>query len=166
MKRMRIGFTPHQLRPAVRHAHRVFVSSPTGGEVDSRRSLTSTEGRARRTLPLPLWERIASPHEAEPNAWARLVRGASPPRPIPRMNGLFPRKSPHPASAHWQTRLPFAIRYRKRPRPEPDMTDVQKNGLTYSDAGVDIDAGNLMVEKIKPLVRSTRRPGADTEIGG
>ena len=46
------------------------------------------------------------------------------------------------------------------------MTDAPENGLTYSDAGVDIDAGNLMVEKIKPLVRSTRRPGADTEIGG
>ncbi|WP_315920352.1 phosphoribosylformylglycinamidine cyclo-ligase [Mesorhizobium sp. SP-1A] len=42
----------------------------------------------------------------------------------------------------------------------------RKNGLTYADAGVDIDAGNLMVEKIKPLVRSTRRPGADGEIGG
>ena len=42
----------------------------------------------------------------------------------------------------------------------------QKNGLTYAEAGVDIDAGNLMVEKIKPLVRSTRRPGADGEIGG
>jgi phosphoribosylformylglycinamidine cyclo-ligase len=41
-----------------------------------------------------------------------------------------------------------------------------KNGLTYADAGVDIDAGNLMVEKIKPAVRSTRRPGADGEIGG
>jgi phosphoribosylformylglycinamidine cyclo-ligase len=40
------------------------------------------------------------------------------------------------------------------------------NGLTYADAGVDIDAGNLMVEKIKPLVRTTRRPGADGEIGG
>jgi len=46
------------------------------------------------------------------------------------------------------------------------MTDEKKNGLTYSDAGVDIDAGNLMVEKIKPHVRSTRRPGADVEIGG
>lgn len=43
---------------------------------------------------------------------------------------------------------------------------VGKNGLTYAQAGVDIDAGNLMVEKIKPLVRSTRRPGADGEIGG
>lgn len=40
------------------------------------------------------------------------------------------------------------------------------NGLTYADAGVDIDAGNDMVEQIKPLVRATRRPGADAEIGG
>ncbi len=40
-----------------------------------------------------------------------------------------------------------------------------KNGLTYAQAGVDIDVGNLMVDKIKPLVRSTRRPGADSEIG-
>jgi phosphoribosylformylglycinamidine cyclo-ligase len=42
----------------------------------------------------------------------------------------------------------------------------RKNGLTYAEAGVDIDAGNAMVEKIKPLVQSTRRPGADSEIGG
>ena len=41
-----------------------------------------------------------------------------------------------------------------------------RNGMTYADAGVDIDAGNAMVETIKPLVRSTRRPGADAEIGG
>ena len=45
-------------------------------------------------------------------------------------------------------------------------TGKRKNGLTYAEAGVDIDAGNLMVEKIKPLVRATRRPGADGEIGG
>lgn len=45
------------------------------------------------------------------------------------------------------------------------MSD-QKNGLTYAQAGVDIDAGNALVEKIKPMVRSTRRPGADGEIGG
>lgn len=36
----------------------------------------------------------------------------------------------------------------------------------YAEAGVDIDAGNAMVEMIKPLVRATQRPGADTEIGG
>ncbi len=46
------------------------------------------------------------------------------------------------------------------------MADSPKNGLTYADAGVDIDAGNAMVEEIKPLVRATRRPGADAEIGG
>lgn len=49
--------------------------------------------------------------------------------------------------------------------PSPAAADA-KNGLTYADAGVDIDAGNSMVDKIKPLVRSTRRPGADGEIGG
>ena len=42
----------------------------------------------------------------------------------------------------------------------------RKSGLTYAGAGVDIDAGNLMVERIRPLARSTRRPGADGEIGG
>ena len=40
------------------------------------------------------------------------------------------------------------------------------NGLTYRDAGVDIDAGNALVDRIRPMVRSTRRPGADSEIGG
>ena len=40
------------------------------------------------------------------------------------------------------------------------------NGLTYKDAGVDIDAGNALVDAIKPLTKSTRRPGADGELGG
>ena len=38
--------------------------------------------------------------------------------------------------------------------------------LTYRDAGVDIDAGNDLVQRIKPHVRSTARRGADGEIGG
>jgi phosphoribosylformylglycinamidine cyclo-ligase len=42
----------------------------------------------------------------------------------------------------------------------------EKVPLTYAGAGVDIDAGNALVEAIKPLVRATRRPGADAEIGG
>jgi phosphoribosylformylglycinamidine cyclo-ligase len=46
------------------------------------------------------------------------------------------------------------------------MSDKPRNGLTYAEAGVDIDAGNAMVDQIKPLVRATRRPGADAEIGG
>jgi phosphoribosylformylglycinamidine cyclo-ligase len=43
-----------------------------------------------------------------------------------------------------------------------DKTD----GLTYAQAGVDIDAGNRLVDLIRPAVRATRRPGADGEIGG
>ncbi len=42
----------------------------------------------------------------------------------------------------------------------------QRRGLTYAEAGVDIDAGNRMVDLIKPLVRATARRGADAEIGG
>ncbi|AVF05338.1 MULTISPECIES: phosphoribosylformylglycinamidine cyclo-ligase [Devosia] len=47
-----------------------------------------------------------------------------------------------------------------------DPQNLPSNGLSYKQAGVDIDAGNALVEAIKPAVRSTRRPGADGEIGG
>jgi phosphoribosylformylglycinamidine cyclo-ligase len=43
---------------------------------------------------------------------------------------------------------------------------MKDKGLTYASSGVDIDAGNRMVELIKPLVRATARSGADAEIGG
>lgn len=39
-------------------------------------------------------------------------------------------------------------------------------GLTYEQAGVSVDAGNSLVDAIKPYVRATKRPGADAEIGG
>jgi phosphoribosylformylglycinamidine cyclo-ligase len=45
------------------------------------------------------------------------------------------------------------------------MTD-RPNGLTYAQAGVDIDAGNALIEAIKPLAKATRRPGADAALGG
>ncbi|HEY9213349.1 MAG TPA: phosphoribosylformylglycinamidine cyclo-ligase [Ancylobacter sp.] len=45
------------------------------------------------------------------------------------------------------------------------MSGTEK-GLSYRDAGVDIDAGNRLVDLIKPLVKATRRPGADADIGG
>ncbi|NEX91331.1 phosphoribosylformylglycinamidine cyclo-ligase [Caulobacter sp. 17J65-9] len=45
------------------------------------------------------------------------------------------------------------------------MTD-RPNGLTYADAGVDIDAGERLVDAIKPLAKSTRRPGAEPSLGG
>ncbi len=43
---------------------------------------------------------------------------------------------------------------------------VRKNGLTYADSGVDIDAGNRLVDLIKPMVRATARAGTEAEIGG
>jgi len=42
----------------------------------------------------------------------------------------------------------------------------KRNGLSYRAAGVDIDAGNSLVERIKPLARATARPGADAGLGG
>ena len=45
------------------------------------------------------------------------------------------------------------------------MSD-RPNGLTYAQAGVDIDAGNALVERIKPLAKATRRPGAEASLGG
>jgi len=41
-----------------------------------------------------------------------------------------------------------------------------KNGLTYAQAGVDIDAGNALVERIKPAAKRTNRPGVMAGLGG
>jgi phosphoribosylaminoimidazole synthetase len=49
------------------------------------------------------------------------------------------------------------------------MSDTDRsitNGLTYADAGVDIDAGEMLVEHIKPLAKSTARPGSEPSLGG
>ena len=46
------------------------------------------------------------------------------------------------------------------------MSSHKSDGLTYRDAGVDIDAGNRLVEQIKPLVRATARPELLGGIGG
>lgn len=46
------------------------------------------------------------------------------------------------------------------------MTDARENGLTYADAGVDIDAGNALVDRIKPAAAATRRPGVMDGLGG
>jgi phosphoribosylformylglycinamidine cyclo-ligase len=43
---------------------------------------------------------------------------------------------------------------------------MASKNLTYKDAGVDIDAGNELVERIKPLVANTRRDGVVSGIGG
>ncbi|WP_226621520.1 phosphoribosylformylglycinamidine cyclo-ligase [Alloyangia pacifica] len=41
-----------------------------------------------------------------------------------------------------------------------------KNGITYADAGVDIDAGNALVERIKPAAKRTNRSGTMSGLGG
>jgi len=43
---------------------------------------------------------------------------------------------------------------------------VNTSPLTYRDAGVDIDAGNALIERIKPLVQRTRRPEVMAGLGG
>jgi phosphoribosylformylglycinamidine cyclo-ligase len=47
-----------------------------------------------------------------------------------------------------------------------DSTKGRNQPITYRDSGVDIDAGNALVQAIKPLVAATRRPGADADLGG
>lgn len=42
----------------------------------------------------------------------------------------------------------------------------QKNGLTYADAGVDIDAGNALIDRIKPAAAKTNRAGVMAGLGG
>jgi len=54
---------------------------------------------------------------------------------------------------------------------KPDAPSDENQGhnrppLTYKDAGVDIDAGDALVEHIKPLARSTNRPGVMGGLGG
>lgn len=58
-----------------------------------------------------------------------------------------------------------ALRPRQRLFKRRTMPDPQ-NGLTYKDAGVDIDAGEALVERIAPAARATRRRGADADLGG
>lgn len=46
------------------------------------------------------------------------------------------------------------------------IEDEKSLPVTYRDSGVDIDAGNALVHAIKPLVKATRRSGADADLGG
>ncbi len=46
------------------------------------------------------------------------------------------------------------------------VMEKRQNGLTYADAGVDIDAGNALVERIKPMAKSTKRSGVMDGLGG
>lgn len=43
---------------------------------------------------------------------------------------------------------------------------TQKQSISYKDAGVDIDAGNALVEAIKPIAKATARPEVTPSLGG
>lgn len=51
-------------------------------------------------------------------------------------------------------------------RPSHPLTPASGNRQSYRDAGVDIDAGNALVERIKPLAAATARSGCDAALGG
>jgi phosphoribosylformylglycinamidine cyclo-ligase len=70
--------------------------------------------------------------------------------------------------AHSSGRIPVPIF-----QPKPECLSVEQEpkasqtaSLSYRDAGVDIDAGNALIERIKPIVKQTFRPGVLTGLGG
>jgi phosphoribosylaminoimidazole (AIR) synthetase len=46
------------------------------------------------------------------------------------------------------------------------LKSQEKMSLNYKQAGVDIDAGNELVNRIKPFAKATKRIGADSDLGG
>jgi phosphoribosylformylglycinamidine cyclo-ligase len=56
--------------------------------------------------------------------------------------------------------------YRGRKKIGDMLMSTGKNGLTYADAGVDIDAGNELVDRIKPAAKRTKRSGVMSGLGG
>lgn len=62
----------------------------------------------------------------------------------------------------------FNNRYFRKDIAHKAFRDASANetSITYAAAGVSVDNGNLLVEKIKNKVKSTRRPGTDSDIGG
>ncbi|PRP81232.1 hypothetical protein PROFUN_02066 [Planoprotostelium fungivorum] len=56
--------------------------------------------------------------------------------------------------------------YRKDIGRKASQYKKETKGVTYKDAGVDIDSGNNLVDIIKPITKATKRIGCDAEIGG
>lgn len=60
----------------------------------------------------------------------------------------------------------FKLRSLKLSEDEINKKHNQGEKITYSSSGVDIEKANNLIENIKPIVKKTQRPGADTKIGG
>lgn len=66
----------------------------------------------------------------------------------------------------WLQRNMIIKDYAHKMAEEFKMAENIKQSYTYKQAGVDIDAGEALVENIKPMAASTRRSGADAALGG
>lgn len=62
--------------------------------------------------------------------------------------------------------IKFHERYFRKDIAHRAFKATTSSGITYADSGVSVDNGNLFVQKIKNKVKSTSRPGADSDIGG
>jgi len=65
-----------------------------------------------------------------------------------------------------ESAVPHDVDSQNRPRDPATSTVEPRTGLSYRDAGVDIDAGEQLVEAIKPYAARTRRPGVLGGLGG
>ena len=72
-----------------------------------------------------------------------------------------------PNAIRMANKIPYAARYPNHSLdPSLENNTSGNQSLSYRDAGVDIDAGNEFVERIKPAVKSTLRPEVLTGLGG
>src|SRR4051812_15746032 len=61
---------------------------------------------------------------------------------------------------------PASRPYSKTAFPFHGLMTAGRNHITYKDAGVDIDAGDALVDRIAPAAKATARAGADAALGG
>mgnify|MGYP001394614655 CR=1 FL=1 len=97
--------------------------------------------------------------EAAAAAKAIAAANGSPARPQGDL--IAPRAVDRTGTPPTPTRNPF-----ETPANDEAARAKAASALTYLAAGVDIDAGNELVERIKPACKSTRRPGCDSDLGG
>ena len=62
--------------------------------------------------------------------------------------------------------IAYRALHSQEPAAASDSVTQQSSAMTYAAAGVSVDAGNELVDMIKPVVRATKRPGTDSVIGG
>ena len=102
------------------------------------------------------WIRFAADARTRAASWTACSRASS--------NASARRPSATPAQRP-PAPPPTTPRQKRTRAEQPDARD-RGSGLTYRGAGVDIDAGDALVERIKPHVRRTLRPEVMTDLGG